>query len=84
MVFSDQQKKFGFDKFNTLPTRCRECNYLFACNGECPKNRLIRTPEGELGLNYLCSGLQKFWHHIDRDAQEICRRIAKGDPLKPS
>ena len=57
MVFSDQQKEFGFAKFNTLPTRCRECKYLFACNGECPKNRLIRTPEGEPGLNYLCSGL---------------------------
>ncbi len=76
MVFSDQQKEFGYNKFTSLPTRCRECKFLFACNGECPKNRLIRTPEGEIGLNYLCSGLQKFWHHIDRDVQDICRRIA--------
>ena len=82
MVFSEQQKKFGFAKFNTLPTRCRECKYLFACNGECPKNRLIRTPDGEPGLNYLCSGLQKFWHHIDQDAQDICRRIARGEELR--
>jgi uncharacterized protein len=82
MVFSEQQKEFGFNKFTSLPTRCRECKYLFACNGECPKNRLIRTPEGEIGLNYLCSGLQKFWHHIDRDVQDICRRIACGEPLK--
>jgi sulfatase maturation enzyme AslB (radical SAM superfamily) len=63
--------------------RCRECKYLFACNGECPKNRLIRTPDGELGLDYLCSGLQEFWHHIDGDAQDICRRIAGGEPLRP-
>lgn len=83
MVFSDKQKEFGFAKFNALPTRCRECKYLFACNGECPKNRLIRTPEGQMGLNYLCSGLQKFWHHIDQDAQDICRRIARGEPLRP-
>ena len=83
MVFSDRQKEFGFAKFNALPKRCRECKYLFACNGECPKNRLIRTPEGEIGLNYLCSGLQKFWHHIDRDVQDICRRIARGEPLRP-
>jgi uncharacterized protein len=83
MVFSEKQKQFGMTKFNTLPTRCRQCKFLFACNGECPKNRLIRTPEGEPGLNYLCSGLQKFWHHIDREAQELCRRIAKGEPLRP-
>ena len=83
MVFTEKQKQFGMTKFNTLPTRCRQCKFLFACNGECPKNRLIRTPEGEPGLNYLCSGLQKFWHHIDREAQELCRRIAKGEPLRP-
>jgi uncharacterized protein len=71
-----------FDKFNTLPIRCRECKFLLACNGECPKNRLIRTPDGKVGLNYLCSGLQKFWHHIDRDVQDICRRIARGEPMK--
>ncbi len=81
MVFSEEQKKFGFAKFNTLPLYCRQCKYLFACNGECPKNRLIRTPDGEPGLNYLCSGLQKCWSHIDQDAQDICRRLARGEPL---
>jgi len=83
MVFSEEQKAFGFAKFNTLPQRCRECHYLFACNGECPKNRLIRTPDDEAGLNYLCSGLGKFWRHIDRDVQDICRRIARGELLRP-
>src|SRR5664279_3167372 len=83
MVFSEEQKAFGFAKFNTLPQRCRECHYLFACNGECPKNRLIRTPDDETGLNYLCSGLGKFWRHIDRDVQDISRRIARGELLRP-
>jgi uncharacterized protein len=83
MAFSEEQKAFGFAKFNTLPQRCRECHYLFACNGECPKNRLIRTPDGQAGLNYLCSGLGKFWRHIDRDVQDICRRIARGELLRP-
>jgi uncharacterized protein len=83
MVFSDQQKKFGFDKFNSLPQQCCDCKFLFACNGECPKHRVIRTATGEAGLNYLCSGFQKFWHHIDRDAREICRKIAAGKPLRP-
>ena len=43
MVFSEGQKKFGFAKRDSLPQQCRECKYQFACNGECPKNRLIRT-----------------------------------------
>lgn len=83
MVFSEQQKGFGFAKYRELPQYCRECTYKFACNGECPKNRLIRTPAGDPGLNYLCSGLQKFWNHIDQDAEDIRRRIALGQPLKP-
>ena len=82
MVFSDQQRKFGFDKFNVLPTQYRQCTYLFACNGECPKTRLIRTRDGEPGPNHLCSGLQKYWHHIDNDVKEICRRLALGTPAR--
>lgn len=75
MVFSEQQRAFGFDKFHSLPAQCRKCDYLFACNGECPKNRLLRTSSGEPGLNYLCSGLKKFWAHIDPIMPEIRRRI---------
>jgi uncharacterized protein len=74
MIFSEGQKEFGFAKCNDLPQPCRDCKYLFACNGECPKNRLIRTREGEPGLNYLCSGLQHFWQHIDRDMKDTLRR----------
>ncbi len=77
MVFSDEQKRFGFAKSSTLPQYCKDCKYLFACNGECPKNRLIRTPSGEAGLNYLCKGLQKFWAHIDPDMKEIISRVEK-------
>lgn len=79
LVFSKEQQEFGYAKFLTLPKRCVQCKYLFACNGECPKNRLLRTPEGEVGLNYLCSGLLKFWEHIDRDVQDLCRQIARRD-----
>jgi uncharacterized protein len=75
IVFSEEQKKFGFAKFHDLPQQCRDCKYLFACNGECPKNRLIRTRDGEPGLNYLCSGLLKFWQHIDRDMKDILHRV---------
>lgn len=84
MVFSDRQREFGFAKSNSLPHQCRECSFLFACNGECPKNRVIRTRDGELGLNYLCSGLQKYWNHVDRDVKNICRRLARGESLRPA
>lgn len=65
LVSSPQQVKFGKDKLETLPRYCRECDVRFACNGECPKHRFIRTPEGEEGLNYLCAGYKLFFHHVD-------------------
>jgi uncharacterized protein len=65
LVGSDEQYKFGQDKYDTLPKYCLECPVLFACNGECPKNRFIRTPDGEPGLNYLCAGYKAFFQRVD-------------------
>ncbi len=65
LVNSAQQRHFGASKSTSLPAYCRNCDVRFACHGECPKHRFIRTPEGEPGLNYLCAGYQKFFRHID-------------------
>ncbi|WP_246852499.1 anaerobic sulfatase maturase [Vibrio crassostreae] len=65
MQFSKGQEQFGKAKEATLPEQCRKCDYQFACFGECPKNRLLKTMDGEKGLNYLCAGWKKFFHHID-------------------
>src|SRR5512135_1094783 len=65
MIASDKQRAFGQHKWNSLPKYCRECEVLFACYGECPRNRFITTPDGEPGLNYLCSGYKAFFKHID-------------------
>lgn len=64
MVESPKQRKFGIDKRSTLPKYCQRCEVRFACNGECPKNRFILTPDGEPGLNYLCAGYKLFLTHI--------------------
>ncbi|NLI00638.1 MAG: anaerobic sulfatase maturase [Chthonomonadales bacterium] len=67
MVLSRQQLAFGEAKRDTLPAYCRSCEVLFACRGECPKHRFVRTPDGEPGLNYLCPSYKRFFKHIDRD-----------------
>ncbi|MFL7893145.1 MAG: anaerobic sulfatase maturase [Anaerolineales bacterium] len=64
LIASEQQRKFGQDKYDTLPKYCLECDVLFACYGGCPRNRFIETPDGEPGLNYLCAGYKKFFHHV--------------------
>lgn len=64
MMYSPKQLKFGADKYDTLPRQCKECEFLFACHGECPKNRFMRTADGEPGLNYLCQGYLKFFRHV--------------------
>jgi uncharacterized protein len=74
-VFSARQVKFGFAKTDTLPEYCRECEYLFACWGECPRNRFVRSPEGEPGLNYLCPGLQRFFLHADERLKKIAEEF---------
>ena len=78
LVRSDQQRAFGRAKQESLPAQCRECAYLFACNGECPKNRILLTPEGEPGLNWLCSGLKTFFAHTEPRMRQIASILERG------
>jgi len=91
LVGSPKQRAFGEAKSASLPRVCRECRFLFACHGECPKNRVLRTPDGEPGLNWLCEGLKAFFSHVERpmkvmaevmrqgrDAEEAMRLLAAG------
>jgi uncharacterized protein len=64
LINSEKQFKFGLDKRDSLPTYCKNCDYRFACHGECPKHRFIKTPNGEQGLNYLCAAYKHFFKHV--------------------
>jgi uncharacterized protein len=65
MVNGEKQRKFGVDKRDKLSNYCRKCEFLSICNGECPKNRFTKTPDGEPGGNYLCKGYRVFFKHAD-------------------
>jgi len=64
MLYGPRQQAFSRKKRYALPTQCRQCHFLFACHGECPKNRFAHTPNGEPGLNYLCEGYRQFFEHV--------------------
>jgi uncharacterized protein len=80
MVASSQQRRFGADKLDTLPQYCRDCEVRFACNGECPKHRFMRTPDGEEGLNYLCPAYKRFFNHIDPYMKTMAELVKRRQP----
>jgi uncharacterized protein len=82
LVYSPSQVKFGRDKADLLPKYCRQCDVRFACNGECPKHRFIKTPDGEDGLNYLCAGYKRFFLHIDPYLRLLGDIVRSGQPAE--
>ena len=78
MVASEKQRQFGLAKRDSLPQYCLDCEVRFACNGGCPKNRFITTPDGEPGLNYLCAGYRAFFNYIDRPMQYMTAQLRRN------
>jgi uncharacterized protein len=78
LVASREQYEFGQAKRDTLPQYCLDCDVRFACNGECPRNRFLTTPDGEPGLNYLCAGLKAFFRHVDAPMRLMGEALATG------
>ena len=78
LVAAPEQRAFGEAKRSTLPQYCLDCDVRFACNGECPKNRFTLTPDGEPGLNYLCSGYKSFFTHIDGPMRIMANLLRQG------
>lgn len=78
LVDSEQQRRFGRDKLAKLPQYCRKCPVFFACYGECPKNRFIKTPDGKGRLNYLCEGYKHFFMHVDPKMKAMAKLLLEG------
>lgn len=76
MLNSERQMAFADMKTKGLPTQCKQCQWQFACHGECPRNRFAKTKDGEPGLNYLCSGYKRFFEHSSPFMEELKKRFA--------
>jgi uncharacterized protein len=70
MVASPKQRRFGDNKRDQLTRQCQTCEVRPLCNGGCPKDRFVRSRDGEPGHNYLCAGLYHFFNHV-RPAMEV-------------
>jgi uncharacterized protein len=80
LVASQRQREFGAAKRDTLSRYCLECPLLFACQGECPRNRFTRSPDGEPGLNYLCAGYRAFFAQVDRPMRLMAGLLRQRRP----
>ena len=80
MMYGERQQQFGMDKYAKLPAQCKNCEFLFACNGECPKNRFAFTADGEPGLNYRCSGYKRYFRHVAPYMDFMKQELEAGRP----
>ena len=80
MLYGEQQQRFSRIKSQQLPQQCRECDVLFACHGECPKNRILTDRYGNPGLNFLCSGYRMFYQHVAPYMDFMANELAHQRP----
>ena len=89
LLESPAQRAFGQAKWIALPRYCRACEVLDMCHGGCPKDRILRTPDGQAGLNYLCAGFKRFFTHCQpfvAQLSDLWRQRSleqESPPLKP-
>lgn len=81
-VDSGSQDKFGNDKYDTLPKYCLECDYLKYCYGACPKDRVLKTPDGEKGLHFLCQGYKMFYAHSTPIFEKMAKCLRQNRPAE--
>jgi uncharacterized protein len=82
LVADPRLRQFGNAKRDALPRFCRDCDVLSSCNGGCPKDRITAAPDGEPGLNYLCSAYRQFFHHGRPGLASLAAHMKAGRPLR--
>lgn len=78
MLYGERQQQFGRNKSEMLSRQCHECPFLFACHGECPRNRFAKDCYGELHHNYLCDGYRQFFEHVAKDMDFMKNELEAG------
>ncbi|MFH1709173.1 MAG: anaerobic sulfatase maturase [Planctomycetota bacterium] len=80
LVNGARQRRFGEDKRDRLPAKCRACAYLPLCGGGCPKERFITAPDGGRELNYLCAAFERFFKHTEHHLRAMAELVMHGRP----
>ena len=80
LLHSPQQQAFGRAKRDALPLQCRQCRWLFACHGECPRGRNLNDCNGQPGLNCLCEGYKQYFNHVTPAMNFMRDQLAAGLP----
>lgn len=80
IAYSNRANRFGERKSQCLPSVCKSCEVGFACNGECPRHRFVKSGDGQVGLSYLCRDYKHFFTHIHRYMKVMVQLIEKGLP----
>lgn len=65
---------------SNLPLKCKNCQYHFACNGDCPKHRFCTSNEGELSHSYLCTGYLNYFRHTESAMRLMANLVIHNHP----
>ncbi len=83
MVDSEPQRSFGQSKKTDLPAYCiMQCPVKELCQGGCPKNRFISTPDGTSGLNYLCAAYRQFFTYVKPYMEYLAQEYHRRTPFE--
>lgn len=76
---SDKQLIFEQRKQDTLSKQCKDCEFLSACGGDCPKNRFVKNSDGEY-ISCLCQGFQMFFKHTRKQFEFMAEELRNHRP----
>ena len=79
MAKSDQQLFFEQRKQDTLSRQCRNCPFIKACGGDCPKNRFVKNEDGE-SVSCLCEGFRMFFNHTRKHIEFMANELRHQRP----